>query len=116
MLELLATQSSNAIVSTDEAGRVNGYGLLRQGSRAFYLGPVAASSSEAGVTLIRTLVHQVKGHPVFWDIPDANQAAVSLVKELGFTPQRPLLRMFIGNNEHPGNQERYYALADPSIG
>jgi GNAT superfamily N-acetyltransferase len=114
MLEALRGQSRSAFVIGGELNR--GYGMLRDGARASYLGPVVASSPDAGLPLVRHLIASSPQKPIFWDIPDANAPAVALARELGFSPQRPLMRMFRGENKHPGNTRFCYAIADPSIG
>ena len=44
-----------------------------------------------------------------------NQVAVALAKQLGFSQQRTLTRMFLGENI-PGLPENIWALAAPEIG
>jgi GNAT superfamily N-acetyltransferase len=98
------------------AGEIAGYGMIREGSRAKYLGPVAATSSGAGVALIGALLTAVVGEPVYWDIPDPNVEASALAKRLGFSPQRRLVRMSLGVNVRSGNPRQYFAIADPAVG
>ena len=66
--------------------------------------------------VIVSLLAGLADGPVYWDIPDGNIAARTLAERCGFTPQRPLLRMFRGSNVGSGNVAQYYALADPAIG
>ncbi|MEW6305109.1 MAG: GNAT family N-acetyltransferase [Verrucomicrobiota bacterium] len=113
MLERLAAQSRGFV--SEANGRLNGFGFIRPGARADYLGPVVATSVEAGCALVRTLLATAQG-TVFWDIPDANAPAVQLAKELGFQQQRTLLRMYRGENRHPGEPASVFALAAPEIG
>lgn len=96
--------------------RVVGFGVLRKGARARYLGPVVAESIAAAGPLIKSLVLEQPKHPIFWDIPDPNTCAVELAQRLGFQPQRPLIRMFLGENKWPGDPQRIFALAGPEIG
>lgn len=116
MLDRLAAESSVALEAATESGGLNGYGLLRAGSKASYLGPVVAETSAVGGALIGALLDQEKGRPIYWDVPDVNGAAASLAKQLGFAPQRHLIRMFVGTNGHPGDPKRCFGIADPSIG
>ena len=46
----------------------------------------------------------------------ANAAAVAWVTERGCTQQRPLTRMFLGENLRPGDPHRQFALAGPEVG
>jgi GNAT superfamily N-acetyltransferase len=116
LLVALAQQSCGALVLEAEPGCITGYGLLRPGSRAFYLGPVVAASAEVGIRLVEALVARSDGELIFWDIPDQNEAAVSWAEQHGFTVQRPLTRMFLGENLVPGDPQQQFALAGPEIG
>ena len=95
---------------------ITGYVTLREGARALYLGPLVASSSSSGDLLINTLLFRATGNAIFWDIPDANAAAVAFAQELGFTAQRHLVRMFLGPNKCPGTPQHCFAIADPAVG
>lgn len=116
MLERLARDSSAVLVQTSEAGRITGFGMLRPGARAVFLGPVVADSAEAGALLVQALGASVAGRPVYWDVPEANAPAIELAKSYGFTPQRPLSRMVLGENKNPGQPQLQFAIADPAIG
>jgi ribosomal protein S18 acetylase RimI-like enzyme len=115
LLEQLAKKSLLALVSRD-ASKTLGYGMLREGAQAFYLGPVVASRSEVGTTLVKHLATGSRGQRVYWDIPEQNSVAVELAEKLGFRPQRQLLRMFRGQNVRPGDARYQFAIADPAIG
>lgn len=92
-----------------------GFGLRRAGASASYLGPIIARDAQAGRSLLDDLIRGQTG-PMVWDIPDTNHAARSTAEEYGFTPERPLIRMFRGENHHPGSPGLIYALAGPEIG
>jgi hypothetical protein len=93
-----------------------GFGLLRPGSRAHYLGPVVADSQQAGFDLVQGLVARSEGQPVFWDIPDSNTAAAFWAEQHGFTVQRRLIRMCLGKNLAPSDPHLQFALAGPETG
>jgi hypothetical protein len=112
----LAKPSLQAWVAESASGAVAGYGLIRPGSQALYLGPVVATSERAGIDLVETLVARANGRLIYWDIPDANSAAVSWAGRHGFTIQRTLNRMFWGENPARGNVECQFALAGPEVG
>jgi GNAT superfamily N-acetyltransferase len=116
MLEELANASCHALVHSAEEGRVDGYGMSREGMRAAYLGPIVAASPVVGTMLSQALIQNASAPQIYWDIPDANAAAVSLAEELGFVPQRQLWRMFLGVNERPGDSLLYFGIAEPAIG
>ena len=116
IVRALAQQSRSALVLESQSGSFAGYGFIRSGSQALYLGPLVAGSAEAGVHLVDALVAQSAAQKIFWDIPDQNDAAVKCAKEHGFTAQRPLTRMYLGENSTPGDPQKQFALAGPELG
>jgi ribosomal protein S18 acetylase RimI-like enzyme len=116
LMMALAQQSSCALTYESQPGTPAGCGMLRQGARALYLGPISAASAEAGIALIEALMGQGCAGRVFWDIPDANAAAVGWAEQHGFSVQRTLTRMWLGDNLWPGNPREQFALAGPELG
>ena len=116
VLERLGKRSSRALIQTSPAEAVMGFGMLREGSRATYLGPVVAASAGVSSLLIPELLAFAPDRPIYWDIPDHNMPAAELAKSLGFSPQRPLIRMFLGENKCPAEPLLQFAIADPAIG
>lgn len=92
-----------------------GYGMLRPGRLADYLGPVVAESATAARRLVERLLEGV-GQAVVWDLPDRNRAAVTLAQDLGFTPVRCLTRMWLGKHSVAGRPELIYGLTDFATG
>jgi hypothetical protein len=78
--------------------------------------PLTAQSLSASSLIAQSVLRNLPNQPIFWDIPDPNTCAVELAQRLGFTPQRPLIRMFLGENKWPGDPQRIFALAGPEIG
>lgn len=116
ILEPLVRQSRSALEFEDERGRVVAYGLLKEGSSALYLGPVVAASADAGAQLADALLARAESRKVYWDIPDENATAVQHARSRGFTPQRTLTRMYLGENATPGNPQQQFAIAGPEVG
>jgi len=116
MVEQLAKDSARALISRDASKRLDGYGMLREGARALYLGPVVANEPEVGMKLIKQLTAGTGRKTLYWDIPEQNSAAIKLAQKLGLRPQRQLLRMFRGQNRCPGNPLYQFAIADPAMG
>lgn len=115
MLHALAAQS-HTIVQASSANLVEGYGMLRPGRNASYLGPAVSTDEAVGRKIVHSLLSLSEGRRVFWDIPDQNSAAVAMAKQLGFTQQRVLTRMYLGENAKPGAPNNIWALAAPEIG
>lgn len=115
MLSMLAARSDTQ-VRTDGAGQVTGYGMMRPGRRANYLGPVVAADESAGTAIADSLLGGTPGRPVYWDIPEANHAAVRVARRYGMRRQRTLTRMYLGRNVRPGSSSAQWAIAAPEIG
>ena len=77
---------------------------------------MVATSPSVGVALVADLLADHPGDPTFWDIPEPNTAAVNWAAAHGFIRQRPLTRMFLGEDLHPGNAGMQFALAGPEVG
>jgi GNAT superfamily N-acetyltransferase len=116
LAEALASQSLLALVLETAPSRVAGYGFIRPGSRATYLGPIVAASDQVGLQLVQALLANTTGETVFWDIPDANTAAVDWARQHGFIQQRMLTRIYLGENSAPGNPRQQFAIAGPEVG
>jgi GNAT superfamily N-acetyltransferase len=96
-----------------EADRqISGYGMLRRGSLASYLGPVVATNPEHGDQIASALATG----KIFCDLPDHHPSASAWAKSQNFTPQRMLTRMYLGENITPAAPESYFAVAAPDLG
>jgi hypothetical protein len=115
LLESLFSSARHA-VGIAEGGNFCGFGFLRSGSVADYLGPVAARTVSAATRVILELARRSIGRPLYWDIPSPNKAAPAIAQELRFSAERPLLRMYLGRNVHTGDVQKYFGIADPSLG
>lgn len=93
----------------------DGFGMLRSGQNADYLGPVTAESPEAASRIVSKLLPQTE-NKVYWDIPGPNVAAAELARSLGFEPVRDLTRMWTGQKLLRPEISLQYALADPGTG
>ena len=116
LLDALERPGSTARAIEAADGTVAAFGLSRPGSRARYLGPVVATSPEAGLAAIEALLAEHPEEAVFRDIPEPNEAAVAWAGAHGFQRQRPLTRMYLGENLNPGDPARQFALAGPEVG
>ncbi len=118
---LVAALASSAHVAIGHFGRsrLEAFGLLRPGSTAEYLGPVIAATKRAAEEVIARLLDysaRTADRPFYWDVPHPNKAALALARKFALSPERELLRMYLGRNDHCGDVSRYFALADPSVG
>jgi GNAT superfamily N-acetyltransferase len=115
LLRGLARHSLKALVWP--AGRpAAGWGLLRAGANADYLGPVTCPRPEGATALATELLRGTGTRPVVWDVPDGNQAAKATAQRLGFAPIRSLTRMHLGPDAAASDPCAQFAIADPAVG
>ena len=90
------------------------YLLTRAGRITAYLGPCISLDVQSARELVRAAM---ESHPGTWcwDVLGRNSKAVALASELGFTPQRRLLRMVRGEPQ-AGKDELVYAIAGFEFG
>jgi GNAT superfamily N-acetyltransferase len=112
----LRCQISRTLLHESPKGRVTGLGMVRKGTRAAYLGPVVATSFPFAGALVKALLATLPNRAVYWDIPDHQNAALELAGQLGFIPQRPFVRMFLGENSAPGQPSMIFGIAAPEVG
>jgi len=107
LLERLAQR--NSPLQKDQA-----YLFARPGRVCAYLGPCISDNREGARNLISACVQETLGG-WFWDLFPDNHNAVAIARDLGFTPQRHLLRMARGK-ELAQNIEAIYAIAGFELG
>ncbi len=115
LLRRLAERCRRALVCETQ-GRIVGWGLLRSGMKADYLGPLACVSADILSPLVAALLRGTKSRAVFWDVPDENKQVVAVAQRFGFRPLRALTRMRLGPNSVPSDPRAQFALADPALG
>lgn len=118
LLELLLAEKYGAFVR-GKAGQIDGFAFLRPGSNAYYLGPATGWSSDASSECVVAALRLIPGRPLFWDIPDANNAAIALATQLGLKVQRQLTRMRLGSHckpAKPASEKAQFAIAGPELG
>lgn len=92
-----------------------GFGLLRPGMLADYIGPVVAEDESQAEVILRELLAGTSRR-VFWDIPRPNVSAEAFAKQFGFRPVRSLRRMSMGPTRGASNPRLQYAIGDPATG
>ena len=92
------------------------FGLMRSGMKATYLGALSCVDEASGSAIARELIKCAPPDPVFWDLPDANEHATGLAGALGFEAKRDLLRMYLGDNDNPGDPLKMFGISEPGLG
>jgi GNAT superfamily N-acetyltransferase len=109
LLQRLFSESSRALVLESAPNQITGFGFVRAGSLANYLGPIVASDRAGAELLATALLHE----SVFCDLRESGAA---WAKTHGLTPHRTLTRMYLGQNAQPAAPETYFAIAAPDLG
>ncbi len=112
---LFSNLPSAAFVAQDSSG-MRGFCLGRRGSDFTMIGPVVADDALTAAELFKATLSGLAGRPVLVDVLEEQAETVSLLKSLGFSVQRPYIRMFCGDNSHPGKTGSIFAIAGPEIG
>ncbi|HUL51103.1 MAG TPA: GNAT family N-acetyltransferase [Candidatus Nitrosotalea sp.] len=115
LIESLVKQSCAALVWLD-CGKVAGWGLMRAGTNADYLGPINCPSTDGAVSLLKGLLSAAQNRPVIWDVPGGNPAAVAAARQLDFECRRQLTRMRLGPEIVVLKPESQFAIAGPASG
>jgi hypothetical protein len=100
-----------AFVTTDGAS----FALARPGRIATQIGPIIAADEHGAAALLTAALGAASG-PVFLDVADRWQQLGALLRERGFTVQRPFLRMALGRSAPFGDVERSFVVAGPEFG
>ena len=109
-LERLSADSERIVITDD------GFGMIRDGINATYLGPVNATTAAGGISMVRSLLQSPVDRPVFWDILEDNGEAVRLAETLGFRRQRSLVRMWTGQENLAGDPALQWAISGLETG
>ena len=97
-------------------GGVAGYLIARQGASTVQVGPWVAENAIVAEALLQSFFARAAGRRVFIDVVSPNPVAAAMVRRAGFTVQRTLTRMFLGENAHPGDPARVFGVSRPEKG
>jgi GNAT superfamily N-acetyltransferase len=109
--DFLSRPATQAWMSPDGSGFV----LSRAGRRAMQLGPLVAADERAALALLTGALDALGG-PVFLDLPLRWAALSAALQQRGFRPQRPFVRMALGDAPALTGSERLFVVAGPEFG
>jgi GNAT superfamily N-acetyltransferase len=104
-----------ASVSLSSRG-VDGYLLGRHGHNFEHLGPVVARDEQTARRLLAACLARHPDRRFIIDAPDRHAGWHQWLRDVGFTGQRPFIRMFRGDHQHPGSPQHLYASVGPEFG
>ncbi|MCF3932693.1 GNAT family N-acetyltransferase [Acuticoccus sp. M5D2P5] len=112
---LLARSTTFAAVAR-ENGRITGYVIGRNGTRATQIGPLVADREADAAALLSTALSRIDG-PVFVDVMDRHEAVGESLTRRGFAVQRRFERMAYGDTEgRVRDAPEIVAIAGPELG
>lgn len=113
---LMAGSPVGSLMAMSSDDHLVGYGLMRPGSQAFYVGPVIARGKEAALSLFDGLLSQLAGEKVYLDFNTGFGSGPEMLAKRGFVKQRDLIRMRFGIENQAGRSNLIFGIAGPEIG
>jgi GNAT superfamily N-acetyltransferase len=99
-----------------QAEEIVGYCLGRPGLNYETIGPVVALDGSIAQALVARVLGQVAPRAAVLDAYEHTPDFLAWLSRFGFVKQRPFIRMYRGENAHPGNTAHLYALCGPEVG
>ena len=115
LAHLALRQPGRAWVAEDEAGKILGFVLGREGRMATSLGPVVAGNEAIALALIAKAAASAPG-PFIIDAPQVHRAVRSWLEAQGATNPRGYVRMTLGEAKGLNDPTHLFALAGPELG
>lgn len=105
-------------LSTDNQGKVNGFGLIRPCIEGYRIGPLYADDFENAQKLFLTLLHKVNNTSVFIDAPANNPRIKSFTDYFGLDRISEADTMAMVRGEMPAQNNNYkkYAICSLEVG
>ena len=97
------------------ADDAQGFVIARAGRRATQIGPLVAADEPAAWRLLQQALAAVPG-PVFLDLPKRWAQLAAALSAAGFRPQRPFVRMALGDAPALAGSDRLFVVAGPEFG
>ena len=94
---------------------VVGFLLGRDGRTSSYLGPLVAEDQAIVLALLARALADVPG-PIYIDSPDVHAHVRAWLEAVGFTTQRPYIRMVHNRRDGFDDPARTFAVAGPELG
>ena len=86
--------------SVDADGMPNGFGVAREASDGWRVGPLYAPDAAHAVDIMRSLAAALSGVTLHADLNTANPDAVLMARDLGMAPGFECVRMYRGGTPH----------------
>jgi hypothetical protein len=116
VLEDILSRSPHLSYLCADEGNVSGYCFGRTGHNFNHIGPVIADDFETAKRVASAALKNCNGRPVVVDALLHTPEWIAWLSSIGFTEQRPLIRMYRGSNASPGVPEKQFAILGPEFG
>lgn len=97
-LQCWITRQGTVAIGAMNDGALVGYGVIRPCRNGYKLAPLFADTADVSAALFSQLARHAADGPVYLDIPQVNQAALSLVERHQMTPVFETARMYTKRN------------------
>ena len=116
VLEDILQRSPHLAYMTGTEGGMRGYCFGRTGHNFNHIGPVVADDFETARRVVSAALKRCNGRAVVIDALLHTPKWIEWLSSLGFTEQRPLIRMYRGSNASPGVPGKQFAILGPEFG
>jgi ribosomal protein S18 acetylase RimI-like enzyme len=116
LIEWLAAGAPGYAWVAEDAGRIAGWMLGRQGFAFDHLGPVVARDHGVAAGLVAACMRETPGVPLILDAPGDAPEWLAWLQASGFQVQRPFIRMRRGPGRITRRPEEQLAIVGPEFG
>jgi len=95
---------------------IQGYCMGRQGYNYTHIGPLVAKDLRIAKELLTAALKNFTGQPVILDATHFEPEWLEWLHAIGFSEQRPFIRMYKVVNKHPGGRQNQFAILGPEFG
>ena len=116
LIKFLFNNSEQPGLLLRREGKINGFALVRKGSKYHQVGPVVAYSTPDAKILISKSLEQFNKQPVVVDVLCDKKELVDWLNSIGFNRQRDFIRMYKNVNHFPGKGDNLFLICGPEFG
>lgn len=116
LLEAVFRRSPRLAWLMEDGDEVQAYCLGRIGHNFAHIGPVIGRNVESARDVACAALRAADGQPVVMDALCHTPEWLAWLEQIGFSEQRPLIRMYRGTNAFPGTPAMQFAVLGPEFG
>jgi ribosomal protein S18 acetylase RimI-like enzyme len=116
LLESLLTAERLVALAVEKDQKLRGFCMGRAGYSHAHIGPVVANDLHTAKLLVTAALRKCTDQPVIIDATQFNADWMKWLQSIGFSEQRSFIRMYKGDNSHPGEPSKQFAILGPEFG